>query len=214
MKKEYIVVKFRQEYIEAMPAEKFYEEKESGAFQHSGYETVHFSSKEEAQAYVTNMLALHQLVYCLAPGMRGMFIEPYFYSRDFHEDYYNVLYIGTLEECEEKMKELEDEFPDEATILEREEKERRQYAEERFQELSPKYALPDWMWKSEKIKHNDGFWATIVKNLNEDVPECSFDYDFTSDGECIIFVHKEKQTSNFLVRSQNGLDCLLKSAIA
>lgn len=86
------------EIINGLIEQGYKEEKESGSFQHSDYEVIPFGNEDEANTYINQMLSLHQLLYCLAPGLRGLFTDSYFYGRSYREDYYKVFHVRTLEE--------------------------------------------------------------------------------------------------------------------
>lgn len=102
------------------------------------------------------------------------------------------------------MAKLKDEYSDEAAILEREASKRR-YPKKYFLRLVKKYTLPKWMWESKERLFNDGFWGTIVQNLNEDLSDYLFDYNFSPKGDGIIYMHEANLVHNFLVKKPKRL---------
>lgn len=110
---EYAVVRerirdYRRYHI--LPADQYWQEREEGCWTHYSFETVNFfDSLEEAEDYVRQETDFFVLFYCLKEGFQGYDICHYTEAQNVYTQpsIFDIIFEGSLEECQERLKELE-----------------------------------------------------------------------------------------------------------
>jgi len=95
-----------------IPADQYRQEREEGDWTHYSFETVKFfDSLEEAERYVREQTDFFVLFYCSKLGFQGYDIVHYNEARNVYNQpsIFDVIYEGSLEECQRLLKELEKE---------------------------------------------------------------------------------------------------------
>jgi len=110
---EYAVIRERiRDYCRyhILPAEQYRQEREEGCWTHYSFETVKFfDSLEEAEKYVKDQTDYYVLFYCSKLGFQGYDICHYTEAQNVYTQpsIFDIIFEGSLEECQKLLKELE-----------------------------------------------------------------------------------------------------------
>lgn len=74
----------------------------------SCYDPIFFETKEEADEFLTARENEYVVARCLADGHEGLFIDSAL-NENLYSSLYDIEFTGTFEECQEVLKELEEE---------------------------------------------------------------------------------------------------------
>lgn len=111
---QYVVIKERIRaycHYHIIPAEQYWQEREDGDWRHPSFENEYFfDTLEEAERFVKERTDFYVLFYCEKSGFEGYDIAHYDEAENiYNQSFFEIIHEGSLEECQQLLKELENE---------------------------------------------------------------------------------------------------------